>query len=154
VLWCLMSTSSYAVQPPATNSDEQRRLRRDNRLELKDLSKLFRFGLRVSAPRYPMMYLFVSLAGGGLGSFCIFSFVTQSLVVGSIMGAFMALGGFIEISYPDFSQGVFLEMLLSYAYSNAQTPYTSDKAVPLLSFLAEGHERLPRARKPASSVSW
>jgi hypothetical protein len=115
VLWCLMSTSSYAVQPPATNSDEQRRLRRDNRLELKDLSKLFRFGLRVSAPRYPMMYLFVSLAGGGLGSFCIFSFVTQSLVVGSIMGAFMALGGFIEISYPDFSQGVFLEMLLSNA---------------------------------------
>lgn len=100
MLWCLMSTSSYAVQPPATNSDEQRRLRRDNRLELKDLSKLFRFGLRVSAPRYPMMYLFVSLAGGGLGSFCIFSFVTQSLVVGSIMGAFMALGGFIEIAYP------------------------------------------------------
>ena len=110
-----MSTSSYAVEPPATNSDEQRRLRRDNRLELKDLSKLLRFGLRVSAPRHPMMYVLVCLAGGGLGSFCLFSFVTQSLIVGSIVGAFMWLGAFIDIHAPDFSQGIFLEMLLSNA---------------------------------------
>ena len=112
-----MPTSSYAVDPPTanSNSDERRRLTRDNRLELKDLSKLLRFGLRVSASRYPISYVLVCLAGGGLGSFCLFSFVTQSLAVGSVVGAFMGLGGFIDIQAPDFSRGVFLEMLLSNA---------------------------------------
>ena len=59
------------------------------------------------------MYVAVSLASGGIGSFLLIYWMTKSYVIAGIIGAFQGLGGVVLTMVPDFSKGVFLELLLS-----------------------------------------
>ena len=83
---------------------------------LADVSELpwfLRVGLGFSSVKHPFVYVAVSLASGGIGSFLLIYWMTKSYVIAGIIGAFQGLGGVVVTMVPDFSKGVFLELLLS-----------------------------------------
>jgi hypothetical protein len=83
---------------------------------LADVSELpwfLRVGLGFSSVKHPIVYVAVSLATGGIGSFMLIYWMTKSYVIAGIIGAFQGLGGVVVTMVPDFSKGVFLELLLS-----------------------------------------
>ena len=79
-----------------------------------DLPWLLRLSIRFSAVRFPVSYLFFcSLCGGGLGTFVVVTYMTDSLAIGCIVGSVFACGGISYVLMPDFGKGIFLDMLLN-----------------------------------------
>ena len=83
---------------------------------LADVSELpwfLRIGLRFSSVKHPILYIAISLGSGGIGSFMLIYWMTKSYVIAGIIGALQGLWGVVVTMVPDFSKGVFLELLLS-----------------------------------------
>ena len=83
---------------------------------LADVSELpwfLRIGLSFSSVKHPIVYVAISLASGGIGSFLLIYWITKSYVIAGIIAAFQSLWGVVVTMVPDFSKGVFLKLLLS-----------------------------------------
>eukprot|EP00946_MAST-07B_sp_MAST-7B-sp1_P003339 g3339.t1 len=77
-----------------------------------DLPYILRLGLRFSPVRWKATYMLASTLSAGLGSGLAFAAITGSLSIGITLGVLFALTAVVYMVCPDFSQGIFLDMLL------------------------------------------
>ena len=117
-------TSQYTVnvQPATLDRDPSTRSRFHG---ISELPKVLKLGLKYSPRRNPKTYLFIQCCGGGIGSFQMFTFITGSPILGAILAVCFMSGAISMMFIPDFSKGIFLEMLL--ADKEQGTDHRSDR---------------------------
>ena len=105
-------TSQYTVnvQPATLDRDPSTQSRFHG---ISELPKVLKLGLKYSPRRNPKTYLFIQCCGGGIGSFQMFTFITGSPILGAILAVCFMSGAISMMFIPDFSKGIFLEMLLA-----------------------------------------
>ena len=107
-----MSSSQYTVHvAPEFQENGEQSARRT--LNVSELPMVLKIGLRCSARRHPTFALLVSFGGAGLGSFQMFTFITGSPITGAVLAALFFFGSVGSVLTPDFSKGIFLDMLLA-----------------------------------------
>ena len=115
-----MAQSQYAVTAVGATTLEVKLEGGEDtaRRELADISELpwfLRLGLRFNATRQPGLYMIIATASGGLGAFMVFFWATKSYAIAGTMATVQSFWGAVFTLLPDFSKGVFLELLLSNA---------------------------------------
>ena len=81
--------------------------------DVSELPKTLQLGLKYTAAKKPYTYALVSVLGSGMGSFQMFSAITGSPIVGGILALCFYAGNIPMFLCPDFSEGIFLDMLLA-----------------------------------------
>ena len=104
------TVTTSSIEPGQRINDEDKK---STYSDISELPTVLQIGLRYSANRHPMAFIFISLLSGGYGSFQLFLFVTGSLAVAIPIAAVFSSGAVAYITLADFSEGVFLELLLS-----------------------------------------
>ena len=106
-----MSSSQYTVHvAPEFQENGEQSVRRT--LDVSELPKVLKIGLRCSARRNPKFATLTFFCAGGLGSFQMFTYITGSPIIGAVLAVLMFAAGLGSILMPDFSKGIFLDMLL------------------------------------------
>ena len=81
-------------------------------LAVSELPQMLRIALRWSPSKMPFLYFFLNFCCSGLGGFVMFTYLTRSPAVGAILAVLLASGSVPVSQQPDFSKGIFLDMLL------------------------------------------
>ena len=108
--------SSYHVTHHVTPSDLEEGAdpsRKPAGASVSELPYIIRLGIRFTASKYPVSFMVLCFLTGGWGGFQLFYFITESLVVSISIALLFSVGGLGYMGLADFSEGAFLELLLS-----------------------------------------
>ena len=110
-------TSSYTVPEDSDDMNFSKHITRHDKHEnelqsIADLPKFLRWGVHLAPTRWKKTYMAIIVFREIGFSIPIFSYITSSLAVGIIFAALATLFFAVDTLQPDFTKGVFLDMLL------------------------------------------